>query len=138
MKLEFWDSKFNILRLNNRLPAKSKWPALEAIIDDCDANIDLRSTLDSTYNSGIFIGWAYKSTNILTRWYYHHAICLSYRTTQLFGYTSNESSIAKEKRIFPVYNLGNLPESEAFVKILQKHNIKASIYDHTMKIPELV
>lgn len=124
MKIETIIKREDIYKINDSLPEKMRWPNLEEILYECEQQIKFVS-LDAS-GFPIFIGWAETSAN---EWFYHHAICLSHSLGIGMPYGFHDSSIddvySGKLTIAPVFNIGSLPESVKFAKILRKFGIKA-------------
>ena len=131
MKLDTWKMKSFAKELNSRLPDDLKWPRLELILEETEESIPLKSSANS--GSGIHVGWMESDYS----WYYHHSICLpsisSGSGQVIYGFHGHHSaSKPLPARLYPIFNVGDLPESQLFVKILNKHGICASLADGSM------
>lgn len=148
MKLEYWNNKFFTLELNSKhMSDIHKWPLLDSVLDATDRAIPLTS--ESKTGRSIYVGWA--SIGPIGKgdvWFYHHALCvprMEERNRRSFGFTTIQRkdqwhpiASSKEKRIVPVFNIGALPETETFVKILKDHGILAHMAMPPLSIPELI
>lgn len=124
-----------------------KWPELDSVLDAADRNISMTSK--SAVGRSIYIGWAYiGSAGKPDMWFYHHALCapkIEGISGRRFGFTVHRSEVpwlsivsSKERVISPVFNVGELPESEVFVKILRDHGILAHTDMPALSVPELI
>lgn len=149
MKLDFWKHKLFTQELNSvYMSNEHKWPMLDSILDAADKQIPMVSGAD--YGVGIYVGWVNASPHSLTHgdWFYHHAICLpgAHREATLrfrFTYALEPEQwrpIAESntKILKPIFNVGLLPESSLFVKILNDHGIAASVDMPSMSGVELI
>jgi hypothetical protein len=123
MKLDDWAMQFHILEINKILRPERRWPRLEELL----AALEPMPRLSvGQYGSGIFIGWG----SIASDWRYHHTICITSRYINgcRYGYHDEASyeSIASMRDIRPVFNVGNIPETSAFIKALASIGIEAT------------
>ena len=122
MKLNDWAMQFHILEINKLLPPDSRWPHLEQLMTALES---VPRTSSKKYGSGIFIGWGDAEGN----WAYHHTICIpaSDLDGQRYGYhwRANRDTIATMPGICPVFNVGDLPETQNFIKALASIGIDA-------------
>lgn len=148
MKLDYWNNKFFTAELNSRYMAEAnKWPLLNSILEAADKNIPMTS--ESRTGRSIYIGWAYiRVSGKPDMWFYHHALCspgIEELHSRRIGFTLAKDddswiSIASSIHgiICPVFNVGALPESLTFVKILRDHGISARIGMPALSVPELI
>lgn len=148
MKLDYWSNKFFTLELNrNYMSEAHKWPLLDSVLDAADRAIPLTS--ESKTGRSIYVGWAsIGPTGKPDMWFYHHALCvpkMEERNQRSFGFTLIQTKdrwhpivSSKEKRLEPVFNIGALPESATFVKILSDHGILAHMGMSALSVPELI
>ena len=148
MKLEYWNNKFFTLELNrNYMSEAHKWPLLDSVLDAADRAIPLTS--ESKTGRSIYVGWAsIGPTGKPDMWLYHHALCvprMEERSPRGFGFTIIQRRdqwhpivSSKEKRLEPVFNIGALPESTTFVKILNDHGILAHMGMPELSVPKLI
>ena len=81
-------------------------------------------------------------------WFYHHSLCapgIDELHGRRFGFTvpKDDSSwlriaSSSDRIISPVFNVGRLPESATFIKILRDHGISAHIDMPALSVPELI
>jgi len=122
MKLDKWAMQFHILEINKVLPPNTRWPRLEQLLAALEL---LPRTSAQRYGAGIFIGWAGLDGN----WAYHHTICIpgSHSDGQWYAYHAyaDRNTIATMPGIYPVFNVGDLPETQDFIKALASIGISA-------------
>jgi len=134
MKLETWAMRDFIFQLNSYLPVLSKWPKLNEVIADTRRHIPLRST--ASWGPGIFIGWEDKSEC----WYYHHAICLPQKSISagtLYGFHGSSKESRHPDDLVPVFNIGNIPETNKFVNIIKSHGMSTTTHMRIMEKAKL-
>ena len=122
MKLDEWAMQFHILEIDKALSPDSRWPGLEQLMAALDS---FPRTSTQKYGSGIFIGWGDAEGN----WAYHHTVCIpaSHSDGQRYGYhwRASRDTIATMPGIYPVFNVGDLPETQDFIKALSSIGITA-------------
>lgn len=122
MKLDDWAMQFHILEINKILSPDIKWPHLEQLLAALES---VRRASSNKYGSGIFIGWG----DLEGSWVYHHTICTPSRHSEgaRYGYhwRYNRDNIATAPGIHPVFNVGDLPETQDFIRALASIGITA-------------
>jgi hypothetical protein len=148
MKLDYWNNKFFTTELNSKhMSDAHKWPQLDSVLEAADRNIPLTSR--SAVGKSIYIGWAHIGPDGKPdMWFYHHMLCaprIEGTGGRRFGFTLNRSEVpwlsivsSKKKVLSPVFNVGELPESEVFVKILRDHGILARVGMPALSVAELI
>jgi hypothetical protein len=148
MKLEYWDNKFFTLELNStHMSEAHKWPLLDSVLAATDNAIPLTSA--SKTGRSIYVGWASLGpSGNPDVWFYHHALCvpsMAERNKRSFGFSIMQRKDAwhrivssKKALIAPVFNIGALPESKTFVKILNDHGILAHAEMPALSTVELI
>lgn len=138
MKLEFINRKESILSLNRSLPEEHRWPFLETLLSKVEDTIPLFSVASraNEVGSGIFIGWGCSDSKEKSyqpdNWFYHYSVSIlsnkaRLNQNELFGYHNYDIQDFLSGRITikPVFNIGSLPESKQFAKLLRSLGIQA-------------
>jgi len=123
MKLDDWAMQFHILEINKILRPEYRWPRLDDLLAALESLP--RLSIDK-YGSGIFIGWG----GLSSEWRYHHTICIPSRHINgcRYGYHGEATyeNIASMNDIQPVFNVGDIPETPAFIDALASIGIEAT------------
>lgn len=135
MKLEEWGAQWDIIKINERLPVEYRWPNLDQLITALE-QFKRVSTMRVGY--GIFLGWRSAERG----WIYHHGICLpSYLSLGASRYNFHSpysmDNVADSLPI-PTLNVGDLPESSAFLDVLESVGFVRPQPLEVMAYPKLV
>lgn len=133
MKLDDWAAGWDILRINNLLlRPECRWPKLQEL----HAALETMPRMSSnSVGCGIYIGWRIGDW----RWAYHHGVCLPNGIIQgRHGFHSyyDFDNIA-DAQIIPTYNVGDIPESKKFLKIMASLGFKPSKVGEVLVTPVL-
>jgi len=133
MKLEEWFAQGDILKVNAAIAhPEDRWPNLEAVM----AALENFPRISVSKNGiSIFMGWR---THHHT-WAYHHGVCITDNgnTGSRYGFHDCCMSDIPRMRLVPVYNVGDIPESAAFVAALASAGIKCADIGSVMIRPTL-
>jgi hypothetical protein len=132
MKLDEWAAGWDILRINSLLPLGCRWPKLEEL--HAALGVFPRMSADSS-GFGIYIGW--RTTD--WKWAYHHGVCLQNGSVHnrygFHGYYDFDN--IADAQLLPTYNVGDIPESKKFLKIMAALGFKTATLGQTLVLPVL-
>lgn len=132
MKLDDWAAGWDILRINQLLPLGCRWPKLQELHSALETMP--RISADSK-GFGTYIGW--RTTD--WKWAYHHGVCLpngpgGNRNGFHGDYDFDNIAYAQ---LFPTYNVGDVPESRTFLKIMASLGFRPAALGQTLVLPVL-
>jgi len=135
MKLDEWSAGWDILRINQLLPAGCRWPKLQELHSALETMPRMSAYSGSYAGMGIYIGWRTYDW----RWAYHHGVCLPNGpcgNRHGFHGDYDFDNIA-DAQLFPTYNIGELPESRTFLKIMASLGFRRAALGETLVLPVL-
>lgn len=132
MKLDDWAAGWDILRINNLLRPECRWPKLQEL----HAALETMPRISSDGRAfGIYIGW--RTTD--WKWAYHHGVCLPSGPGEnrhgFHGYYDFDN--IADAQLIPTYNVGDVPESKNFLKIMASLGFKPATLGQTLVLPVL-
>lgn len=132
MKLDEWAAGWDILRINNLLRPECRWPKLQEL----HAALETMPRMSAERRGfGTYIGW--RTTD--WTWAYHHGVCLQNGPVEnRHGFHGGyDFDNVADAQLIPTYNVGDLPESKKFLKIMASLGFKPATLGQTLVLPVL-
>jgi hypothetical protein len=120
MKIKDWFAREDIFKVNAAIShTEDRWPNLDRVMAALES---FPRTSVSKSGASIFMGWR----SLSHEWIYHHGVCITDSRNGKGRYGFHDCSIEDipRLRLVPVYNVGDIPESAAFLDVLESAGIK--------------